>query len=132
MSNPTCTAATLNDNAACYHNGILNPAQQWALLVYGQVLELAAIGGTDYTAVLKTTLQTDTACPPMDDDAMLAALLVIQFNNATAAGASVPDTLADKMAAATCLQYVPGGVERLKRIALLLTCKLGVHKDYVQ
>ena len=132
MANPTCSAATLNDNAACYRNGILNPAQQWALLVYGQVLELEAIGGTDYTEALKTTLQIDTACPPMEDEAMLAALINIQFKNATAAGASVPDTINLKMAAAACLQYVPGGVERLKRIALLLTCKLGVHKAYVQ
>jgi len=122
----------LNDNAACYRNGILNPAQQWALLVYGQVLELAAIGGTDYSAALKTTLQSDTACPPIDDDAMLAALINIQFNNATEAGATVPETIQTKIAAAACLQYVPGGVERLKRIALLLTCKLGRHESYPQ
>ena len=132
MANPTCSADTFNTNVSCYDLGVLNPAQQWSLLVYAKVLELAAIGGTDYRSTLKTTLQTDTACPPITDPEILAANVNVAFNNAAAAGASVPATVSDALTLAACLQYVPGGVERLQRIDLLLNCKLGVHKAYPQ
>lgn len=132
MANPTCTTATNTTDAACYNGRILNPAQQWALLVYAKVLELAAIGGTDYTNALTTTLLTDAACPPTTEDAIMAANINVAFNNAAAAGATVPSTISLKLNAVRCLQYVPGGVEKLKRIDLLLNCKLGVSKAYPQ
>ncbi len=106
--------------------------QQKAMLLYARVLELAAIGGTDYTAALTTTLTTDAACPPSSADDIRAANIAIAFANATTAGASVPDTLAAKMSAIRCLQHVPGGMATLDRYLLLVTCKLGVHKAYVQ
>jgi hypothetical protein len=132
MSNPVCSATTFNTNASCYDLGVLNPAQQWALLVYFKVLELAAIGGTDYTAALKTTLQTDTACPPISEPEIMAAQVNVAYNNASAAGASMPATVSAALTLSACLQYVPGGVPRLERINLLLDCKLGKHASYPQ
>lgn len=132
MANPTCSATTFNTNASCYNLNTLNEAQQWSLLVYAKVLELAAIGGTDYTNALKTDLQTDSACPPQNRADIMAAQVNVAFNNAADAGASIPATVSDALSLAACLQYVPGGVERLQRIDLLLNCKLGVHKSYPQ
>lgn len=103
------------------------------MLVYGMILELAAIGGTDYSAALATLL-SDTAqlTGSLGKDELMAGLIARQFANATAAGASVPDTLADKMSAIACLQNLPSSPLQLYQIYLLLFCKLGVHKAYVQ
>lgn len=102
-----------------------------ALLVYGMVLELAAIGGTDYTEELTGTLLEAAACRFTKDE-RVAGLIARQFANATAAGADVPSDLDDKVAAIACLEHVPGGMDKLEQIYLQLFCELGVHKDYVQ
>lgn len=102
-----------------------------ALLVYGMVLELAAIGGTDYREEMTDQLLIDAACRFTQDE-RVAGLIARQFANATAAGATVPDDLDDKVAAIKCLEHVPGGMDKLEQIYLLLFCKLGVSKAYVQ
>lgn len=132
MANPTCTLVTLVDNAACYRQSALNPIQQKALLVYAKVLELEAIGGTDYTAALTTTLLEDTACPPYTADHIRAANVAVAFNNADAAGATVPTDIQDALAAVKCLQHVPGGMATLDRIDVFLNCSLGQSKAYPQ
>jgi hypothetical protein len=132
VANPTCSQVTLVDNAACYRRkNIGDPVRQMALLVYGMVLELTAIGGTDYTSELTGTLLEAAACR-FEKDERVAGLIARQFANATAAGASVPDTLDAKVAAVACLEHVPGGIDKLEQIYLLLFCKLGTHKAYTQ
>lgn len=126
MATPTCTQAVFIDDATCYTRPNVDPIQQMALLIYAKVLELQAVGGTDYRDALVTTLITDTKCPPyMSDDAIMAGNINVAFNNAEAAGASVPATLEDAVAAIKCLQYAPGGMATLKRIDMFLNCALG-------
>ena len=132
MANPICTATTLITNGACYRQSSINPIQQKALLIYAKVLELAAIGGIDYTAELVGDLLTDSACPPTEPDNIRAANVAVAFANATSAGATVPDTIQTKIDAVKCLQNVSGGLERLEQIDLLLNCQLGRAKSYVQ
>jgi hypothetical protein len=132
VANPTCDTTTLVTNAVCYRRkNIGDPIRQMALLVYGMVLELDAIGGTDYTDELTGTLLEDAACDFTKDE-RVAGLIARQFANAIAAGASVPDTVDDKVEAIACLEHVPGGMDKLEQIYLLLFCRLGVHKAYVQ
>lgn len=132
MANPVCTAASLVTDAVCYHQPNISFKYQQALLLYAKVLELAAIGGTDYSAVLTSTLITDAlqlVCG-INEEQREAAYVNIAFLNATTAGASVPATLALKMDAVKCLAHVP--LETMQKMDLLLTCKLGVHKAYDQ
>ena len=132
MPNPVCNATTLITNAACYHRTQLNPIQQQSLLIYAKVLELAAIGGTDYRTEMTGDLLTDAACPPSHEDDITAARIAVAFANATEAGATVPADINDKLDAIACLQHVPGGANVLNRIDLLLTCKLGRAEAYPQ
>ena len=106
--------------------------QQWALLIYAKVLELAAIGGTNYTAQLTGTLLQAAACPPSTDDEVMAANINVAFNNATSAGATPPSTIQTKIAAVKRLQHVPGGLNKLKQIDLYLNCALGRSKSFPQ
>lgn len=131
MSNPTCTAAELIDNAKNYTSETLNPQQRAALLIHAQVLELATLGGDDYSATIDTTLIEDaeSLARAMTEDQLQAARIQIAYNNADAAGAAVPD-LDTKLSATSRLALADP--KTLHDIALLLACKLGVHKAYPQ
>ena len=135
MANPTCTSTQVVDQAACYLQSAIQPSQQRALYLYARSLELKAIGGTDYTAALTTILLTDAqalTCK-LNDDQIMAAKINLAFINAAAAGASVPATLAEKVAVINCLNDLVQQDDQLaKLVDLLLTCQLGIHKPYVQ
>jgi hypothetical protein len=131
MSNPVCNNSTLNQ--PCYKAGqAITAKQQKALKVYARVLELAAIGGTDYSATMSSTLLSDAAvlANGYEESDRDAALVGLAFTKATAAGASVPSTLNAKIAAANCL--VSADERQLEEAILLLECKLGFHKSYPQ
>jgi hypothetical protein len=115
-------------NAACYVSpSQIDPKQQRALLIYARVLELAAVGGTNYAAVMATTLVSDAATLTcgMSQPQKVAAALNLAFVNAATAGASVPSTLTAKLAAIACLVNLDPAL--LDDIDLMLTCKLGAH-----
>lgn len=132
MSNPTCTAASLATTNPAFGLQGFNPKQYQAAKLYLMALELAALGGTDYTATMTTDLIDDatTLAQKMDPNQRRIAMLQIYANNATAAGASVPETFNELNDATGCCfqsQQVDMGA-----IELLLLCKLGVHKAYPQ
>jgi len=133
MANPTCSTTTLITDAAPYRlDSDLNPKQQKCLLLYAMALELNAIGGTNYTSSLATTMVSDalTLENGMTTDQVTAALINLGFVRATAAGASVPSDLATKLSNLGLL--IEFDDVTLNKIFLLLTCKLGVHKGYPQ
>ena len=133
---PTCTVASLVEAFPCFQFPTTNDHKKMALLVYFNVLELAALGGTDYRETLTTTLVTasnifqnltndqlgvgivGTAFPGV-------ATLAINFNNATSAGAT-PSTNIQTLATATVgLNALTD--RQLSQAYLLLQCKLGRH-----
>jgi hypothetical protein len=130
-SETACTRATLTEDAACLIN--FNLQQRKALLVYFAALELAALGGEDYTAELGPdgTLAVDSQCLAVLTPAQREeALLVIARGNAEDAGATVPtdnDGLATGIA---CLQNQP--IAMLDAMFVKLTCELGRHAAYPQ
>lgn len=133
MANPTCNTTTLITNAAPFRqDSDLNPKQQMCLKIYAKVLELAAIGGTDYSAVLATTLVSDAQTLELGftADEITAANIAINFQNATAAGASVPASINTKLSNIGKLIFVDDVL--LSKIDTMLNCKLGVHKAYPQ
>lgn len=131
MANPTCTRASLIAGKACLNGTLLDAKAKLVRRVYFDMLQLAAIGGTDYSSAI-ATMNVDAnslSCGFKPDD-FAAAELVIASNNATAAGASVPSTKATLAAAVKCLEnYTP---EQLRQMQLLLYCKLGQAKAYPQ
>jgi len=131
MANPSCVRSTLISGAACLNKTLLSEHQQNARRVYFDLLQLAAILGTDYSSAIGT-LNTDsnTLTCGFQPDNFASAELVIAANNATSAGATVPSTKAALAAAVKCLEdYTPA---QLKAMKLLLYCKLGRAKNYTQ
>lgn len=127
MSRPTETVCTIDNFAsagACYKR--FNLHDRAAIRVYLKSLELAALGGTDYTAELGPSgaLNLATAAyNTMTADQREIAYLVILEDNAVSAG-SAGDTqdIEDEIA---CLKNF--GVDKLAQMELLLDCLLGRH-----
>lgn len=131
MPNPVCTQASLISGGACYKE--LDLHRRKALKVYLMALQLAAIGGTDYTDFTDDTLnEAATAyCGLLKDrDALAVAWLVIEANNAEEAGATVPSDIQDIAEAIKCLKNYPDW--KLQLMELLLRCELGRAEDYPQ
>lgn len=134
MANPTCTRDTLKSGAACLGGKVRDTHKARVLKVWFMAKQLAALGTTDYTASAATlkTMSDDAngiTCG-LDSDAIRAAELVIEYNNAVAAGATVstaPSTLASDVA---CLNNYDN--KMLDKMELLLRCKLGRGKAYPQ
>lgn len=129
--NPVCNISSILTE--CYRSpGAINPKQQKALLILAKVLQLKAIGGTDYTGKLTTLLLTDAntfACGAGEED-LRAGRIKIEFDKAIALGAAVPATIQLKQALINCL--VEADYKQLDEADTLLNCKLGVPKGYPQ
>jgi len=130
MSNPTCTRASLVEGSACLSGQVFSERQQKEIGIWFMVKELAALGGTDYSSALVTTLVSDavTLARTMNSSQRRTALLTILENNAIAAGATIPISPNELLGKVACLQNYPD----LDSIILLLLCKLGVHKAFPQ
>lgn len=130
MANPTCTAASLVEAFPCLSGQVFSKRQQQLIQIWFMTKELNALGGTNYTSALDTTLISDSVslARTMSLSQLRTATLAIYRNNAVAAGASIqsdPSLLFDNV---KCLKnYLD-----LDSIILLLLCKLGVHKTFPQ
>jgi hypothetical protein len=130
-STTACTRDTFTDDVACLRS--FNSQERKALMVYFNVLELAALGGTDYTEELGPDgdLIADATCDvSLDPEQKALALLLINENNAGDAGATVPSTQATLAAAIKCLVNQPPA--QLDAMALHVQCLLGRHAAWPQ
>ena len=131
MANPTCTTAILTE-ALGVGQTALNRKQREAAILYMMAAQLAAIGGTDYTAVMTTTLVTDakTLVGRMTPFERQVAWFNIIRNNAIANGATIPSSSLSALNEATgcCFQ----AYSDLESIEMLLRCKLGKQATYPQ
>lgn len=128
MANPTCDAVELIEEAACLQ--CLNPRYQQAAIAYLNMLELAALGGTDYMtdfpgAVEDAATQTYSRFTQAQRE---TALVAIALQNAINAGATVPADVNDWMPFIIPLENYPD----LDAVSLALLCSLGRHADLPQ
>ena len=110
----------------------MNRRQYKSAILYLKALELAAIGGTDYTAVMTTTLIDDAKAlaGTMNPFERKVAWMNIVRNSAINAGVIPPAGSLSALNDATgcCFQ----AYSDLESIAILLECALGTHKSYPQ
>lgn len=128
---PECTRDGLATSNVGFGNAF-DDRQYWAAALRFMVLELAAIGGTDYRTTMTTTLISDAQAliGRMDPNQLRIATLNVLRNNAVAAGATVPtDPTEINEATACCFQSASVNFEEL---FLFLLCQLGTHADYPQ
>lgn len=120
----TCTQEGLISEASAKFTN-LTKQQRRALMVYMLIQELAALGGTDYSADFLQLQEDVKPFSAMREDQIEGALIQIFKENAVEAGATIPDDINDLMEAIKCIECArPSDLEL---ILLLLTCQLGVH-----
>lgn len=124
---PTCTRASFVANSVCYQQ--FNRHQRISIKIYLNALELAAVGGTNYTLGSGGTLETASVClqnlPGQENCPPSIYDLLIANNNAVAAGASPAETQTLLATAIQCNQNFPES--DLYAQLLQLQCELGKH-----
>lgn len=130
---PVCTRAELSEAAACFKN--FSASERMSILIYFNALELAAIGGTNYSSQLGSgdLLDLDSVCfMALENPAQVPPLpyLVIAYNNAVNAGASPASNNTTLALAIKCNKNFT--MDHKAAQQLLLTCQLGEHKAYPQ
>jgi len=133
MANPVCTVASLSSGAVCYKN--YEMSERFAIMVYYMAAELAANGGTSYTIGSGGTLEDASVCYKnltyQEYCVPSVYMLLIAYNNAVSAGASVAAGGSEELATAIqCNKNFPPGDHAAQ--ILFLTCALGRHADYPQ
>jgi hypothetical protein len=131
MAAPVCTTSALV--TGCYNQELWGGKNtQLAIMVYLMAQELKGVGGTDYTGNLigvnSSGLIAAAASlfPPLiSRDQMNDAELKIYYNNAVGAGGSPGTSSAALATGIKCLFNV--NPEMLRKMFLLLLCKLGHH-----
>jgi len=107
----------------------LNAKQQMALKLHAMAIELAAVGGTDYTADFESMIDASEALGHwMNCDQVKAAEVLIHYTNAANAGGSVPAATGDKLEAAKKL--IEYDFDRLEKAYLFLLGSLGYHSSF--
>ncbi len=131
MANPTCNTALLTDSTGLVALSLNKKQYDWAK-IWLKILQLAAIGGTDYRSALNTLI-TDAVnfAARTTPDQRRTMWLGILKNNAIAAG-STDESLSGvsglNIPTNCCLQPFSD----IEAIDLLLSCKLGRAKAYPQ
>lgn len=117
------------ENASDYAKHYLNPKQQIALCVHAMAIELAAVGGVDYSADFEALIAvSDALSAYMNPDQLKAAEVAIHYADAANAGGTVPAAIGDKLEAAKALLHYDD--DRLLRAKLYLTGALGYHSSF--
>lgn len=129
MAAPVTNVFTLVDASGCYSGQTLGLADQKAIDINLLVLQLAAIGGTNYTGNLNQLI-TDSACyATLLPDVLRQVNLQIDKLNAVTAGATV-GTLEAQIVQAACIRNA--SKEQMDAALLFLKASLGVAKAYPQ
>lgn len=129
MANPTCTRASFITGGACFKQ--FHAQRRHALKLFFMSQQLAAIGGTAYTLGPAGTLNTAAAAySTMNEEERDVARLVIEYNNAVEAGASITATQAALATSIACLENFTE--PQLEAMELVLRCELGRAKAYPQ
>ena len=128
MPAPICTAASLMSGTACFRGTREGNLRK---RVYAKAVQLKAIGGTDYTSGLSTTLVSAVSCLiPLYPDQRDSIRTVIEYNKASNAGATISSNPSTVAASTECLKSVPSNT--LEVMEIFLDCQLGRGKAYPQ
>lgn len=135
MARPTTTVCDTDNYVsagACFAS--MNSHQRQALKVYLKVKELAALGGTDYTAQLGNAGTLVTAARfvrgKLNPFQRELARLVIDQDNANSAGAAISTDINVLETAIACLKDFDRNT--LDAMDVYITCLLGRHAAWPQ
>jgi len=120
----SCDVNGLMRAAACFQDKCMSDGDRKAIMIYGRIKNLAAVGGTDYSSNLQQLMIDSVKWRKRAEDELKAILTYITLENAIADGASInlnPNSLAT---AAKCLGVNCVGTQDQNGILMYLLCAL--------
>lgn len=119
-----CTEATLAVQAACFRLP-MDDHDRMAIRLWANLLELAEIGGTDFTTDIPALMEAACTWRKASNDLRDAMKVAIAIQSATEAGATVPADRDAWLLAVKCLRnYSNSDLDAMLGQVL---CELGDH-----
>jgi hypothetical protein len=118
----SCDVNELLASSACFQEICMGQSARDAIEIYARVQNLAASGGTDYTADTNGLLQAAKEWQPLSKNQMDAIDLYIDIQNAISNGADFETDVNSLMSAAACYRCL--GTQTQKTVLDYLKCAI--------
>jgi hypothetical protein len=127
MSTFTCDVNALMTLATCFQDKCMSDGDRKAIMIYARIKNLAAIGGTDYSANLAQLMIDSANWRKRAEDELRAILTYISLENAINDGASINLNVNSLAAAAACYRAGCLGKEDQNGILAFLGCTINTQ-----
>lgn len=123
----TCDVNALMTLAKCFQDKCMSDPDRKAIMIYARVKNLAALGGTDYSADLKQLMVDSANWRKRAEDELRAIGVYITLENAINDGASINLNVNSLATAAKCLGAKCLGKEDQNGILAYLGCAINTQ-----
>ncbi len=124
MSTYSCNVNGLLRAATCFQDKCMSDGDRKAIMIYARIKNLAAIGGTDYSANLKQLMIDSATWRKRAEDELRAIAVYMALENAINDGASINLNVNSLATAAKCLGVKCIGKEDQNGILAFLGCSI--------
>lgn len=118
----SCDVNGLLKAATCFTDRCMGEPDRKAIMIYARIKNLAALGGTDYSANLKQLMIDSATWRKRAEDELRAIAVYIALENAIQDGASINLNANSLSTAAKCLKAQCLGKEDQNAILMYLGC----------
>ncbi len=131
MSTYSCNVNGLLRAATCFQDKCMSDGDRKAIMIYARIKNLAAIGGTDYSANLKQLMIDSATWRKRAEDELRAIAVYMALENAINDGASINLNVNSLATAAKCLGVKCIGKEDQNALLAFLGCLITttIHPD---
>lgn len=120
----SCNVNGLLKAATCFQDKCMSEGDRKAIMIYARIKNLAAIGGTDYSANLQQLMIDSATWRKRAEDELKAIAVYIALENAIQDGATINLNVNSLAAAAKCLGAKCLGKEDQNGILAFLGCSI--------
>ena len=123
----SCNVNGLLKAATCFQDKCMSDPDRKAIMIYARIKNLAALGGTDYSANLKQLMIDSATWRKRAEDELRAIAVYITLENAINDGASINLNVNSLSTAAKCLGAKCLGKEDQNGILAFLGCAINTQ-----
>ena len=125
----SCNVNVLGNAASCFKDKCMSEGDRKAIMIYARIKNLAAIGGTDYSANLQQLMIDSATWRKRAEDELRAIAVYIALENAIQDGATINLNVNSLADAAKCLGAKCLGKEDQNGILAFLGCSINTLSE---
>ena len=123
----SCDVNGLLQASSCFMDKCMSDGDRKAIMIYARIKNLAALGGTDYSANLAGLMQDSATWRKRAEDELRAIAVYITLENAINDGASINLNVNSLSTAAKCLKVSCLGKEDQNGLLAYLGCAINTQ-----